>query len=226
MKFAYLLIMLFTLSYPLYKSFENKVHYYSKWNNVFKATLPVALLFMLWDNWFTSVGIWSFNEAYVTGIHLFYLPIEEYMFFLFVPFSCLFIHEVLYYFVKKDVLGKYAQLISWILILFSFSMVYISPYSFYTLILFAFLGFYLLVLTVGFKPDYMGRFYLTFLICIVPFLLVNGLLTGLPIVIYNEGAILGIRIFTIPIEDLFYGFLYLLMITGFYEYFKNRQQKK
>jgi len=51
-----------------------------------------------------------------------------------------------------------------------------------------------------------------FLLSTVAFLVVNGILTGLPIVLYNPHAIWGIRIISIPIEDL----LYNIGMLGFY----------
>ncbi|HEY9476270.1 MAG TPA: lycopene cyclase domain-containing protein [Mycobacteriales bacterium] len=37
-------------------------------------------------------------------------------------------------------------------------------------------------------------------------LLMNGVLTGLPVVSYDPGAILGVRIAFAPVEDLLFGF--------------------
>jgi lycopene cyclase domain-containing protein len=65
------------------------------------------------------------------------------------------------------------------------------------------------------KAAFMGRFYLAFLFILIPFFIVNGILTGSfidePIVWYNNEENLSIRIGTIPVEDVFYGMLLILM---------------
>jgi lycopene cyclase domain-containing protein len=65
--------------------------------------------------------------------------------------------------------------------------------------------------------------------CIPPFMLVNGLFTAIPIIQYDSSFICGIYLFTIPLEDFFYSFLYLLMVIGGYDLLKSRiinQQNK
>lgn len=49
--------------------------------------------------------------------------------------------------------------------------------------------------------------------------LVNGYLTWRPIVLYGESFYLGIRIFTIPIEDYVFGFSLLTLNLILYEFF-------
>jgi lycopene cyclase domain-containing protein len=60
----------------------------------------------------------------------------------------------------------------------------------------------------------------SFLVCLLPFLIVNGLLTGaattLPVVWYNPAEFSGWRIITIPVEDLFYNFDLLVGFVAFF----------
>ena len=66
-------------------------------------------------------------------------------------------------------------------------------------------------------------FLIAYLIILAPFLVVNGFLTAIPVVVYNDAENLSIRIYTIPFEDIFYGMLLMLMNISLYE--KLRQRK-
>jgi len=76
----------------------------------------------------------------------------------------------------------------------------------------------------------MGRFYLMYLVTLLPFFIVNGLLSGsfIPeeVVNYDNLQNLGIRIGTIPVEDMIYAMLMLLMNISWFEFFKKNQQKR
>ena len=119
MHFIYIGLILFTISYPLFKSFEEKIQYSYKWKFLFPGLLLSGAFFIIWDIWFTSIEIWKFNPDYVLGLFIGGLPIEEWLFFIVVPFSCVFIYEVMNYFVKRDLLANYSKTITIILILIS-----------------------------------------------------------------------------------------------------------
>jgi lycopene cyclase domain-containing protein len=220
-QYTYILLLLFSLSYPLYKSFEDKIRYSSKWKYVFPGIIVSALFFITWDIWFTKIGIWKFNPDYVLGYFIGGLPIEEWLFFIIIPFSCVFIYEVMNYFVKRDVLGKHATLITLVLssILVFLSVIYAD--RFYTFITFSLLAAFLLIHHFVIQSNYLGRFYLTWLVCLVPFFMVNGVLTAMPVLIYNDAENMGIRLGTIPLEDIFYGMLNVLQVITVYERVKN-----
>ena len=80
------------------------------------------------------------------------------------------------------------------------------------------------------KTKYLGRFFLTYLVSLVPFLIVNGVLTGSfidePVVKYNDMENLSIRIFTIPIEDSVYAMTLLLMTISIYEMIRSNKTIK
>ncbi len=171
---------------------------------------------------FTKLNVWSFNPAYILGINIGNLPIEEVLFFLVVPFSCVFVYEVLIAYFQKDILKAYALKINLLLLIFFIAFGLFYHTKIYTLFQCLFLVILLLLHQRYFKAAYLGRFYAAFAICLIPFLIMNGYLTSIPIVIYNDTFNSEIRLNTIPIEDSFYCLLLLLMNISTYEFFKKK----
>jgi len=136
MKYTYLILILFSLSYPLLKSFESKIQFYSKWKFIFPGIILSASFFIIWDVWFTSIGIWRFNPDYVLGFNIINLPIEEWLFFIVIPFACVFIYEVLNYFVKKDLFANQSKIITIMLIIVLLALAIIYHNRLYTCITF------------------------------------------------------------------------------------------
>jgi len=72
------------------------------------------------------------------------------------------------------------------------------------------------------KVSWLGNFAFTYLVALIPFFVVNGLLTGIatdePVVWYNEAHFTGIRLTTIPLEDLYYNLCMLLPIIAIHEW--------
>ena len=225
MKFTYLLVNLCSVAIPLAFSFEGKVQFYKKWKAFLPALLIPAALFIVWDNLFTTQGVWGFNKQYLTGIKLYNLPLEEVLFFFCIPYCCVFSYEVLNYFIKQDLLGKYARygatILAYMLVAIAFQYSDLA-YTFYTSIFtLAFLLLHLVVL----KKPYWSRLVFAYLVILVPFFIVNGILTGTgledPVVWYNDAENLGIRLLTIPVEDTIYGFLLIASNITLYEFFKK-----
>jgi lycopene cyclase domain-containing protein len=189
--------------------------YIKRWKAVFSAIIITAIFFIVWDIIFTKIGVWSFNPRYHLGIEFFDLPIEEWLFFICIPYASLFIHFAFHYFFPKVALtDKTVKIIYWILIAVLLPTIFIHYDKLYTAINY---GVLMLVLTYTvFKvPHILNTFFITFLIILIPFALVNGILTGSfidePVVMYNNAENLGIRLGTIPIEDIGYAFSMLLM---------------
>jgi len=190
------------------------------------AILIPALIFLVWDYAFTRMGVWGFDPNYITGIYLLNLPIEEILFFICVPYACVFTYEALRYLIKKDWLESYASSISVMLIMFLIVLGLLNTSRWYTGTTFLACGFFLFLHVWKWKSPYLGRFYFAFVLILIPFFIVNGVLTGSciekPVVWYNEDEMLGLRTGTIPFEDTFYGMLLILMNISIFE---NRQRK-
>lgn len=219
-KRAYLFLHFFTVIPVFLLSFDKKVAYYKTWKRLWLPILVVGIFFILWDVFFTLKGVWGFNSRYLTGINLWNLPIEEVLFFITVPFACVFIHECLNRYFPGNFLGKSELLLTNILIIIFFVVAFFSFEKAYTFATFFLTGLFLVIHRWWFPSEFRERFYFTYLVSLIPFLLVNGVLTGSfteePIVLYNEAEFLGVRIFSIPIEDSIYGFLLLmLVVSGF-----------
>jgi lycopene cyclase domain-containing protein len=68
-------------------------------------------------------------------------------------------------------------------------------------------------------------FWIFWLVVTVLMILINGYLTWRPIVIYNEAKMLGIRLFTIPLEDFLFGFSLVGLNIIIWEYFNRKENK-
>jgi len=232
-QYTYLLIHAASLAGPLLLSFDKKVAFYKKWRFLFPAMLLPAVLFLIWDEYFTQIGVWSFSEAHTIGVKLGHLPLEEVLFFFTVPYCCVFIYECIRIYFPRLQQSRTAELILFLLgfLLLLLGLFFSArAYTAYTFILNgAFIAVVFLFRRFFSSFDALS-FLVSYLVIIVPFLIVNGFLTAIPVVMYNDAENLGIRMFSflpwpmhnIPFEDLFYGMLLILMNVTIYEKLKTR----
>lgn len=222
----YAWIIIGTITGPFFLSFDKKVHFYSYWKALFPALLTIGTVFLIWDEYFTINEIWGFKPTYLNGIYLGHLPLEEVLFFLVVPYACVFIYEVLKAYFPTVKLEKTTKIFTFLFTFAGLIFGITHMENWYT----ASACIISAMLTIWFyfvnRESWFPYFVFAFLIALFPFLVVNGILTGAftpkPIVWYSENHIMGPRIITIPMEDLFYNYAMLLPIVGIYEALKKR----
>jgi len=228
MKYTYLLINLGCILIPFLASFYPKFPFYKHWRSFFKANLLVALIFIIWDSYFVELGIWGFNPKYLTGVTLFNLPLEEILFFICIPYCCVFSFYALNILVKSDPLRRIAPYLTGGLFigLGLLGLMYLDrAYTATTFLATAVcLGWFLL------NKVKLQRYYLTYLFIFPFFLLSNGILTGTgveePVVWYTNAANLGLRLGTIPVEDFCYGLLLIFLNIHLFLYFKRVREHR
>ncbi len=227
--YTYFLILAGSLIVPLLLSFDKKVAFYKSWKFLFPAMLFPAVVYIIWDAYFTKMGVWSFNENYITGFKLFGLPIEEILFFFVVPYCCVFIYQCIKtYFpnLHNRKTGRVILQMIAVLLLLVVPFFYDRNYTLFTFVLLA-----VAIIRISFfkKTFYYFSatyFLLSYAVILIPFLIVNGLLTRIPVVLYNDAENMGVRLTTIPVEDIFYGMLLVLLNVVIYEWLKDRAHKK
>ena len=225
MTYLYLLLNLGSLSIPLIYSFNKKMRFIRHWKSVLASLTIVSLFFLIWDAIFTYYGIWGFNSDFHLPYLLLGMPIEEWLFFFCIPYASIFIYYSLDYFKPNLLLStSITQLISKLFILGLIPVIVLHYDRAYTVVNFLFL---IIVLGIGYMKgiQYLRRFYLAFLIILVPFFIVNGILTGTaiaePVVWYDNTHNLNIRIGTIPVEDIGYAFSMIFSNILLIEWFKK-----
>ncbi len=227
MKQLYLLVLLFSVSVPFAFSFHPKLNFHKHFKAAVLAIFAVALPFIAWDMYFTSLGVWSFNQTYISGISLYNLPLEEVLFFICIPFCCLFTYYSLKITVLRTTGIPYVGSICIIIGVGVVSIGLLHVEKIYTLWTSIVTGLSLVMLGIK-KPQYISQLIISYLVLLIPFFIVNGILTGTgpdsPVVSYNNDENLHFRLLTIPIEDVFYGMTLIFWNIILFELFSKKMQ--
>ncbi|MGM0377690.1 MAG: lycopene cyclase domain-containing protein [Bacteroidota bacterium] len=224
---TYFIINIFTIIIPFIFSFDKKVAFYKTWPAFFPALLITGLFFIGWDIIFTHYGVWGFNEIHLQGIHLAGLPVEEWLFFVTIPYAVVFTHQVLNVWFPMNTHSEMQRTISYALMIIMLSGTFFFYDRLYSVVVFSLSAIFILITEWFVRASWLLHFYRTFLIILFPFFIVNGILTGTwlnePVVWYNNAMNTGIRLSTIPVEDIAYGFLLTGINISLLEWFKTRK---
>jgi len=173
-----------------------------------------AIPYIIWDQYFTEKSYWGFNSEYLLGIYIYDLPLEEMLFFICIPFACIFTHVSILKIKAFTLTTKASNLISTLILAGAFLLLVCNLEKAYTVWVTAFTLIIHLLAYAYYRP-LLRHFYITFIFMLIPFFIVNGILTGMGIegevVWYNNVENLGLRINTIPVEDTLYAYSMILL---------------
>ena len=242
--YAYILVDLFCLAGPFLLSFHKSVAFYKNFKALFIGLLVMFTVYLPWDILFTHWGIWNFNATYTLHYRWFLLPLEEWLFFVAVPFACVFTFECVRHFKKTAPTTTFTKIASsTIVIAATIFCIYGGSKELWYTFSASLLCLGLLIFHMLRKTPFLGYFLFAWMILLIPFFISNGILTGLhfykyslintsevditeAIVRYNNNFNLGIRIWSVPIEDFFYGLAMVLLTLTPYEYFRLKGKAK
>ena len=145
-RYTYLIIDFLTICVPFLFSFHPKILFIKSWKSFIPAMTISATVFLVWDEIFTVWGVWGFNPDYLIGISIGHLPLGEILFFVCIPYSCVFTYfcfkkfDVIYLFNKN--ISSLASFILIPMLLIVGLYYYEKAYTLSTFILMSFLLFW------------------------------------------------------------------------------------
>ena len=228
--FTYLLINFFTIIICFVFSYHPKIKFYKYFIPFIISSFFVAVPFILWDIYFTETGVWWFNYDYVIGLKIGGLPIEEILFFFCIPFSCVYTYYCLTKFFDLTWANAFNNIIVFLTVIVCIVVALLYPDRIYTLVTAIVTTVTMLYLHFINQKEWIGQASLIYLVLMLGFFPVNGILTGTglenPIVNYNPEEFLGIRMLTIPIEDAVYGYSMFMWNIFFFKFWKSKYETK
>ena len=93
----YMLVLLASGIIPFILSFWPPLGFWKNSKALALSIICVTLIFGLWDVFATFRGHWAFSPDGVFKIRIINLPLEEVLFFVVIPFCCIFTWEALRY---------------------------------------------------------------------------------------------------------------------------------
>lgn len=98
---TYMTVLIISGIVPVALSFWPRLKFYQNRWALFVSISLVVLLFGAWDIFAVYRGHWFFNPDGVWRVKIINLPVEEVLFFIVIPFCCIFTWEALTYINEK-----------------------------------------------------------------------------------------------------------------------------
>lgn len=237
-EWTYLWVNLAVLAVPLVASFDRRVAFVKEWKAFWPACLLTMAGFIAWDVWFTKSGIWGFNAAHLMGVNILGLPLEEWLFFITVPYACVFTYACFKKYFPHAPLGLGHRSFTTSMAALCIGLALGFSDRAYLGLTAALCAIWLVGVLIRWR-SWMGHFWFAYAVLLIPFILSNGVLTGLDfwsypilhnapetihdhIVWYNNSENSGWRLFSMPVDDLLYGLLLIGINVSLFEAFSPK----
>jgi len=221
----YLLFNILVLAGPLALALRHPQILGGRWGHAALGIVVLGLPYLVWDSWVTGRH-WEFNPSYVLAVRIAKMPISEILFFVTVPFACLFTWRSVFVHWPERVWPalRIAYPLLWACgLLGAFLFVRGREYTGLTLMALAIVAFWDSRTT---RLLLQPRF-LAFCGAVIGFTSIfNGYLTARPVVLYGAQYQLDFRIVTIPIEDFGYGLALVWGVISVFEHAGSRERKR
>jgi len=225
MNYTYLLINLVPLLLAVLLFSQKKTEFVKHSKFIILAVLINVFAFSIPTEFLTQLKVIVFNPPYLTGMTLWQLPIEELLLSLFLPIAGIAIYDYLNSRYPDNTSDKYSLAVSNIMLGICIAMLYFGYQKLYTVFTFSILLVFILYIEYVSKIRFMYRFYRAYLVSLIPFYLVYGLSTSIPVLQYNVSETLNFNLAHIPFEAHFYFMGMLLLSIFLYEVFKARARR-
>lgn len=220
----YLLILFVLAGLTLFLFIKKSIVFIMELKYMLPAIIFSGTIFIMLKIRFLQSGFISFNENFLMHKNILSLPIEEWLFLLVISFFAFSVYILVN--VKFEKFNK-PNLFYVVSILLLMGFAYEAWYSRQKLI--PFFVFFLLSIYFGytlfrnrFKP-HLTKFYISYFIVVIPFFLIKIFLNTLPVILYNNDFTLGIRLFSVPVEEFANLFLLMLINITIFEYLRDNQ---
>lgn len=183
MNYTYLLIDFALLLIAVFLSFGVQSRQPGNWKFTVPAAVAAALFCALLSFVFGSAGVLTFHAKYLSGIRIGTLPLEEWLFCLFMPYTGLVLYTYLNLKFPGLALEKFSLTLSNLLLGLLVAVVFFSykAGNLYAIGIHVMLFLLLVYIEYINKLRFMYRFYRMFLLCFLLFYPVYRLLTGMPV---------------------------------------------
>ena len=224
MTYTFLLINLILIVIPFALMLDHKVIGVDKIKSTILPSIIVTFVFSEVAVFLTGLKAWNFNLVYLIGSSYRGLPLEEYLFLFAFSFAGLGVYNYLNAKFPKNELQKYSLTLSNIMMGICIAFIFFGYDKWYTVITFSFLILLLFGVEYINKLRFMYRFYRVFVVMLIPFYIIYGIICNLPILQYDIKQNIRFSLFKIPFENYFFTMATLLLGVYLLETLKSRRK--